>query len=150
MPCDRGRIAAMLGAAVLPLIAGSAIAADLSGIWITEGAEARIRIAPCGGGAYCGHIVGLREPRHPVTGRPATDEHNPDPRQRTRPLIGVRIVIGMKPNGKPASWSGHVYNAEDGHIYPAMLTMLTGKALRLEGCLLDGLLCQGQTWIRSQ
>lgn len=131
------------------LLATPARAAEPTGIWSTEGNEAQIQITHCGT-ALCGHIVALREPRDPATNRPKTDEYNPDEKLRQRPLIGVTIVVGMKPNGRPGHWTGHVYNPEDGRLYPATLTLRSPRALTLEGCLLKDALCRGQAWTRAK
>jgi uncharacterized protein (DUF2147 family) len=124
-------------------------AADPSGTWITEDGEATIRIGRCGG-ALCGRLASLREPRHPVTGRPKTDENNRDPGLRERPLVGVQIVVRMTPNGKPGQWNGFVYNPEDGGSYPATLTVTSAGSLRLAGCMMKDVLCRGQTWTRAK
>jgi uncharacterized protein (DUF2147 family) len=121
--------------------------ADPIGTWLTEGAKSRIRIADCGG-ALCGSIVWLREPNDPETGKPKTDKNNADAGKRSRPLIGVPIVLSMKPNG-PSKWSGQVYNAEDGKTYSGNLTEQGPNSVRLEGCALGGLVCKGQNWTRA-
>ena len=137
-----------LGAAIL--IAGTARAADPVGTWTTADAEATVQIAPCGGALLCGRIAALREPREPATGRPKTDDRNPDARLRRRPLVGVQIVVRMAPTGRPGQWAGHVYNPEDGGVHPATLTLLSARALRLDGCIIKDVLCLGQTWTRAR
>ena len=123
-----------------------AIAADPSGTWLTEAGTSRIRIADCGG-VLCGNIVWMKEPIDPDTGKPRADKNNPDAAKRNRPLMGVTIVIGMKPSGAD-KWSGQVYNAEDGKTYSGSITMVSAGALKLEGCALAGLICKAQTWTR--
>jgi uncharacterized protein (DUF2147 family) len=98
----------------------------------------------------CGRIAALREARDPATGRPKTDDRNPDPRLRGRPLVGVQIVVRMAPTGQRGRWAGQVYNPEDGGLYPATLTLLGARALRLEGCIIRDVLCLGQTWTRTR
>ena len=124
----------------------AALAADPHGTWLTEGGRSRIRITDCGA-ALCGSITWLKEPTDPETGHPKTDKQNADASKRNRPLIGVTIVLNMKPAGAD-KWSGEVYNAEDGKIYSGNITMQSANALRLEGCAVGGLLCRGQTWTR--
>lgn len=121
--------------------------ADPIGTWLTENGRSRVKIADCGG-ALCGTIVWLKEPNDPETGKPKTDKNNADATKRTRPLIGVPIVISMKPNGGN-KWSGQVYNAEDGKTYSGNLTEQGPNAMRLEGCALGGLVCKGQNWTRA-
>ena len=125
---------------------GGALAADPSGNWLTQGGNSRVRIADCGG-ALCGTIVWLKEPNDPDTGKPKTDKNNSDSAKRSRPLMGVQIVLGMKPNGTD-KWAGQVYNAEDGKTYSGNLTYSGGSSLQLQGCALGGLVCKGQTWTK--
>lgn len=136
-----------LGIAVL--VSGVAEAADPSGKWRTERGEATIRIHRCGG-ALCGRIIALREPNDPITGRPKTDKNNRDARLRRRPLIGVQIAVRMKAARGPGRWTGHIYNPEDGGLYPATLTLLGPRTLRVEGCIVKDVLCQSQTWTRTR
>jgi uncharacterized protein (DUF2147 family) len=137
---------ASLIAAVLAASCGTA-AADPVGTWQTENGRSRIRIAPCDGD-LCGTIVWLKEPNDPESGKPKTDRNNADSSKRGRPLIGVPIVLSMKPNGAN-KWAGQVYNAEDGKTYAGNITELSPTSLKLEGCALGGLICKGQTWTRT-
>jgi uncharacterized protein (DUF2147 family) len=127
---------------------GTALAADPIGTWLTQTGGSRIRIADCGG-ALCGTIVWLKEPNDAETGKPKTDKNNSDASKRSRPLIGVQIVLGMKPSGTD-KWSGQVYNAEDGKTYSGSLTYSGGDALQLQGCALGGLICKGQAWTKAR
>lgn len=137
----------LAAAALFVLVgSGSAMAADPIGTWLTQGGNSRIRVADCGG-ALCGTIVWLKEPNDPDTGKPKTDKNNSDAGKRSRPLIGVQIVLGMKPAGAD-KWSGQVYNAEDGKTYSGNLTYSGGNALQLQGCALGGLVCKGQAWTK--
>lgn len=139
----------ILAAAGIALLgwATAATAADPTGTWRTEGGKATVRIANCGA-ALCGTIVALKEPNDPETGRPKTDKRNADAGKRTRPMLGVQIVLGMKPNGTD-KWSGQVYNAEDGKTYAGHLTLTGARSLKLEGCAMAGLICRAQTWTRA-
>jgi uncharacterized protein (DUF2147 family) len=125
----------------------AALAADPMGSWATEGRAATVRIAACGA-ELCGTIVALKEPNDPATGRPKTDKDNPDAAKRNRALIGTQIVFGMKPSAAN-KWTGQVYNAEDGKTYSGSITIETPNTLKLEGCVLGGLICKGQTWTRG-
>jgi uncharacterized protein (DUF2147 family) len=127
--------------------AQSALAAEPTGNWLTQTGGSRIKIADCGG-ALCGTIVWLKEPNDPETGKPKTDKNNSDAGKRSRPLIGVQIVLAMKPSGA-GKWAGQVYNAEDGKTYSGNLTFTGGNSLQLQGCALGGLVCKGQTWTKT-
>jgi len=122
--------------------APAAAAPDL-GTYLTEEGDARIRFAPCATG-LCGTIISLQEPTE-KDGKPKTDVNNPDPAKRSRPLIGLEIVSGMQPDGEKR-YKGTVYNAENGKTYTAFLTFDSPTTVKLEGCVLGGMICGGQTW----
>jgi uncharacterized protein (DUF2147 family) len=122
-----------------------AAAADALGTWYTGDKESQVRIVNCGG-ALCGNLVWLKEPNDPATGRPKTDKNNADASKQSRPLLGVPIVLGMKPNG-PDQWSGQVYNASDGKTYSGSFTLTSPNTADLKGCVLS-VLCKSQTWTR--
>jgi uncharacterized protein (DUF2147 family) len=124
-----------------------AVAADPAGTWYTGDRESQVRITNCGG-ALCGSLVWLKEPVDPATGRPKTDKNNPDPAKQTRPLVGVPIVLGMKPSGTPDQWSGEVYNASDGKVYSGSFTMTGSSTAELKGCVMS-IICKSQTWTRA-
>lgn len=137
---------AAIALAGLMLAGNCAWAADATGLWLTEDGKARVRIARCGA-ALCGTIAWLREPTDPQTRRPKTDKRNADPAKRNRPMLGVAIVLGMKPSGAE-KWEGKVYNAEDGKTYSGYLTLTGATSLKLQGCILGGMICKSQTWSR--
>jgi uncharacterized protein (DUF2147 family) len=126
-------------------VATPALAGDPTGIWLTEKRDARVRVAPCEA-ALCATIIWVRDPISPKTGKPQVDEANPDPKLRSRPLVGVRIAFDMKPSGQPDKWVGHFYNPEDGKTYDGQLLLVDPATMRAEGCLL--LFCGGETWTR--
>lgn len=123
-----------------------AFAADPLGTWYTQGKESRVRITNCGG-VLCGSLVWLKVPNDPTTGQPKTDKENSDQAKRNRPLIGVEIVLGMKPDGTPNQWKGEVYNAKDGNTYTGYFTLTGADTAELKGCAM-GFICKSQTWTR--
>ncbi len=131
--------AAILAVAVLaPLPAG---AADVTGTWNTG--KARVRIADCGA-ALCATITALNEPND-AAGNPKTDRNNADPAKRSRRIVGIPILSGMKPAGNDV-WKGDIYNPEDGKTYAASMS-LQGASLKVEGCAL-AIICRTQVWSR--
>jgi uncharacterized protein (DUF2147 family) len=122
-------------------------AADPLGTWYTADKESQVRITNCNG-ALCGALVWLKEPNDPATGRPKTDKNNTDASKQSRPLIGVPIVLGMKPSGAD-QWDGSVYNASDGKTYTGSFTMTGADTAELKGCVMS-FLCKTQTWTRAK
>jgi uncharacterized protein (DUF2147 family) len=147
--------AAALLLAVMAVMAGpkmigpaSAATASPLGTWYTEGNDSQVRIANCGN-AICGSIVWLKEPNDPKTGKPKTDKDNANAAKRNRPLLGVEIVLGLKPSGTADQWKGQVYNPKDGNTYTGYFTMTGANSAELKGCAL-GFICKSQAWTRAK
>jgi hypothetical protein len=49
------------------------------------------------GGALCGVLVWLEEPLDPQTNQPKIDKRNADASKQGRPLLGIPIVLNMRP-----------------------------------------------------
>jgi uncharacterized protein (DUF2147 family) len=138
----------LLAAAALLTLATShgALAADPSGVWLTQTGDIAdphrgLRRRP-----VRHHHLAAGAERH--RDQEAEDRQEQlRRRKRSRPLIGVQIVLGMKPAGD-GKWTGQVYNAEDGKTYSGNLTFSGGNSLQLEGCALGGLVCKKQTWTK--
>ncbi|GGC85302.1 DUF2147 domain-containing protein [Chelatococcus reniformis] len=118
--------------------AGPANAAEPAGEWLVESGDARIRIERCADEMW-GLVSWEKEPG-------ATDGNNPDPVRRTRPTLGMPVLLGLK-QAAPNRWDGNIYNARDGKTYEANVSLAAADRLRVQGCVL-GLLCGGETWTR--
>src|ERR1700726_1529961 len=125
--------------------AGAQAGGEVTGIWLTQAGDARVRVSKCGGG-ICGVIVWLRQPIDPATGKPAIDDKNPNPALAHRPMIGLPLFTGMRPVG-PNKWSGQIYDADDGRSYASSVSVAGPASLRVEGCV--GAFCGGETWSRA-
>ena len=110
--------------------------ADLAGLWRTEEPGATVRIARCGRG-WCGSLAS--------TGEGTVDQNNPDPRLRTRRLVGLAIFGAGTPI--PNGQEGNLYNPRDGKTYSGKLVLAGPGLLTVSGCVL-GFLCRSQTWTR--
>ncbi|HEY6861608.1 MAG TPA: DUF2147 domain-containing protein [Pseudolabrys sp.] len=98
---------------------------------------ARIKIADCDGKLW--GVVAWEA-------QPGVDSKNPDPNLRTRPTLGMPILLGMTPS-QTNRWDGQIYNSQDGHTYSASISLLDPNTLRVQGCFL-GFLCGGENWTR--
>jgi uncharacterized protein (DUF2147 family) len=127
--------------AALALAAVSAVPAfaDPTGVWLDKDGWT-IRIQACGPD-LCAVIASVKPPLDPATGKAWTDKNNADASKRTRPLIGVEVLSGMRPNGAN-KWSGQLYDADRGHTLSGNLLELNHDTIRIEGCLL--VLCGGE------
>ncbi len=128
--------AAMAGGMLLSVFSGAALAGGgLDGVWRTEHGW-HVKLYKCGGG-YCGNVVG---------GTTMKDIHNPKPALRSRKVVGIRMIWGMRKSG--SSYMGKLYNPKDGKVYSGYLKPLSANAVKLSGCILGGLICKSQTWKR--
>jgi uncharacterized protein (DUF2147 family) len=116
-----------------------AFAIDPTGDWRVADGVANIRVAQCNGSMW-GVVAWEKEPG----GR---DTNNPDPTKKTRPTLGMPILIDMKKKAGADQWEGQVYNAKDGQLYSSTITPTGSDQLEIKGCVL-GFLCGGESWTR--
>jgi uncharacterized protein (DUF2147 family) len=136
-------VALMLTAAT----AAAAQAGDkaLIGRWHTEREGGVVEIHRCGQ-ALCGRVVdGARLRINPDQ----RDVRNPDPTQRSRKVLGARVLSGF--SGGPAKWKGGpLYDPETGNrAGSGTLTLTSPDTLKVQGCLAM-FLCKTQTWRRAR
>ncbi len=63
----------------------------------------------------------------------ATDDENPDPKLRERPLLGLEYVFRFRFNGKDKYVDGEVYAPDDGKTYAGWMKMDGPDVLKLRG-----------------
>src|SRR4051812_18416040 len=100
-------ITLIYGMAIALIASGEPSLASPVGLWQAKDGG-KIRIAPCGQ-SLCGVIAQTNPPQ-------AKDKNNADPAKRNRPLVGVQVLISMKPNGA-SKWSGQLYDDNTGRTY---------------------------------
>jgi uncharacterized protein (DUF2147 family) len=134
--------------AVAALVAAGPAAAapdPAFGQWLNGDGMGKVALGPCAGQPQlaCGAITWLKDP----IGRPTRDVHNPDKALRSRPLVGLVVIRGMK-NAGPGRWTGgKLYDPESGKTYDGKLTALSTDRLQVKGCVL--FVCDGQVWTRA-
>jgi uncharacterized protein (DUF2147 family) len=146
--------AAVMGIATAALLAPGnqsfAASADPTGYWMKPDAEreSKIQVFKCGAGKklLCAKIAWLKEPND-SKGNPLHDIRNENPSMRARSIVGLAIFTGLAPSA-PSTWTGKIYNPEDGHTYSATLTVLSRKQILLRGCK-AWLLCGEKQWLRT-
>ncbi|MFA6122331.1 MAG: DUF2147 domain-containing protein [Sphingomonas sp.] len=130
----------MIGA----LLAGAPIATDtVVGRWKTETHNAIVEISRCGE-SLCGKILTSDAIR---TNPALKDTRNANEKLRSRPLQGLLMLSGFKPEAGGVWSDGQVYNAEDGKTYSGKITPVGTDQLKLRGCVFFPL-CKTQTWTR--
>lgn len=128
-------------AALLLTTASPALSAEPTGEWLVEDGVARVRVEKCAD-KFWGVISWEKAPG-------GQDTNNPDPAKRTRPTLGMPILLGMTTAAsEPNTWEGEIYNSRNGKTYSARIMLKQPDMLRVEGCLVGGFLCGGQNWTR--
>ena len=125
-------------AVALAAAAYAQTADDALGVWENPENKSHTEFYKCGAGV-CGKIVRV------VDGQ-KTDDKNPDPAKRSRPVVGLVIMQGAKQTG-PTSWSGALYNRADGKTYSGTLTVKSRTAVELSGCV-AAIFCKTVTFTR--
>ena len=129
-----------IGLAALAMSSSAALAQPAqkpTGEWMVEEGYARVRIENCAGRLW-GVVAWEKVPG-------GLDSNNPDVSKRTRPTLGLPILLNMKPG--TGRWEGEIYNTQDGRTWNANIKLTSPDVLRVEGCVL-GFLCGGQSWAR--
>ena len=137
------RVAIIL-AALFALVATPAMATDsIVGRWITPEKDAVITISKCGS-SYCGRLSKyLVKPEGGVNQK---DVNNPNKRLRSRKLLGVALLSGLKKDGK--EYKGTIYDPRNGKSYRSVVRRKSASVLVVKGCL--GPFCQSQNWTRAR
>ncbi len=122
-------------ALALCLMAGASLADPVDGIWKTQvddGAYAYVTFGPCGD-KICGVI---------------SRTFNSDGEYKSQ-NIGRKLVWDMVPGGNGSYSGGKIWQPSTDKVYRSKMA-LSGSTLRVAGCVLGGLICKKQTWVRVQ
>jgi len=118
------------------------------GVWLHPNKRIKVEIAPCGE-RLCGKMVWFRWPND-AKGLPLVDINNPDPALRSRPLLGLRILDGLRRDGERAWDGGRIYNPDDGVNYRARMTIGDDGTLRVRAYVLLPILGKTLVWTRAR
>jgi uncharacterized protein (DUF2147 family) len=129
----------LLGLISALLFPTTVFAAEARGEWLVAKRTAHIRIVDCAGTLW-GIVSRATDP--------GIDKKNPDPAKRSRSVLGMPVLLAMKPDG-PDQWAGSLYNSGNGKTYTGGISLITPDVLRVRGCVL-GFLCGGEDWSRVQ
>ena len=123
----------------------AAFAQDVVGKWKLEDGTAIVEVYK-NGDVYNGKIVWLQKPTE-ADGAPAVDNNNPDKALRSRKLIGLNMLSGLKKNGGEYT-GGSIYDPGNGKTYNCSMKV-EGDVLKVRGSLdKKGLLGRTMDWFR--
>ena len=130
--------AVLLGLAMASGRASAQAAEDAFGVWLNPENQSNVEFYRCGDG-LCAKVTKVSDGQK-------TDDKNPDPAKRSRPIVGLVIMEGAKKSGDN-KWSGTLYNRADGKSYSGTITVKSKSTLDLSGCVAL-VVCRTTTWTR--
>ncbi len=127
--------------------ATSAYGAVEMGTWLNADKKGKIELRECGEQGLCGEIVWLKDARD-EKGKPWRDRLNPNPGLRSRPVVGVNVLVGVKKIA-PNTWQGQIYDPEVGKLYYLKHLKVGRDRVEIKGCLSSGWPCRTKYWTRT-
>ncbi|MFA0964636.1 DUF2147 domain-containing protein [Roseivirga sp. BDSF3-8] len=122
---------------------------DVVGVWWNEEKEAKIEIYKCGD-EYCGKIIWLKEPNR-EDGSVKLDRENPEPKLRSRKVMGLQILKGFEYEGDGEYEDGEIYDPKKGKTYDCIMTLSdNGNTLDVRGYIGFSLIGRTTTWTRAE
>lgn len=131
---------------VMMLAAASLMSAqDILGKWKLEDGSAIVEVYQAGDD-YNGKIVWLNEPNG-KDGKPLCDGNNPDKALKSRKVLGLNMLSGLKKSGNEYK-GGTIYDPGNGKTYNCSMKIENG-VLKVRGSLdKKGLLGRTMDWFR--
>ncbi|MCG8332707.1 MAG: DUF2147 domain-containing protein [Chitinophagales bacterium] len=117
---------------------------EIIGIWETEAKDGKMEIYKCGD-RYCGKLLWGTEIVN-TDGTSKKDNNNPDKNLRSRDLVGITNLTGLR-YGQDTYEDGKIYNAANGKIYDCYVWLDKGK-MHLRGYIGMKMLGQTSIWNR--
>lgn len=117
------------------------------GVWTDEKGETQVELYRCGE-ELCGRII-HRQHAVDAEGKPRLDVHNPDPKRRSQPQVGLTIMQGLRYNADESRWDGgQIYDPDNGRTYSCYVRPLAGDLLEVKGYIGFALVGRAQVWKR--
>ncbi len=116
---------------------------DICGKWLTADKSGIIEIYKRGA-LYYGRIVGGKG------GADSLDSKNPKPELRTRPLLGLDILKGLKFKGENDWGDGNIYDPRSGNEYNLFVSLEDANTLSLRGYVGISLFGRTEKWTRAK
>ena len=123
----------MAAAAGLPFAAS---ARGLEGQWRNPKGSVVVKVAPCGGDAYCATVVDASAKAKASARKGGT------PR-----LIGTQILSGVRARGAGV-YRGRAFDPKRNITAPATIRIIDSSTIEVEGCVISGIICKEQRWTR--
>ena len=116
------------------------------GVWYNTEKTAKVEILKKGS-VFIGKIVWLKDPN--PGGKPAVDKDNPDAKLKSRPLMGLNLLEGLKFDS--GMWEdGTIYDPKIGKTYSCQLTLKSKEVLEVKGYIGFSLMGRTVEWTKAK
>ena len=122
---------------------------DILGYWFNEEKTSKVQIFK-EGNKYFAKVVWLKEPNDAATGKPKTDNLNPDLKLQNVPLLGLVIMKNFVFNGKDEWSDGTIYDPKKGKTYSCYIHFdEKPNILKIRGYICVSLLGRTTYWTKT-
>ena len=116
------------------------------GVWYNTEKTAKVEILKKES-AFIGKIVWLKDPN--PGGKPGGDKFNPDPKLKSRPLMGLNLLEGLKFDS--GMWEdGTIYDPKTGKTYSCQVTLKSKDVLEVKGYIGFSLIGRTVEWTKAK
>lgn len=119
----------------------------LEGLWFNQEKTGKILITKAPNGKFYGKVVWLKEPLE--NGKPKVDRLNEDPKLRSRPRLGLPVLMNFVKDGDNKYDEGTIYDPLNGKTYSCKITY-NGKTLDIRGYIGISLFGRTTVWSRAE
>jgi len=121
---------------------------DILGTWLNEERTAKVQVYK-EGNKYFGKIVWLKETLDKVTGKPRTDNLNPDEKLKNQPLMGLIMLKNFVFDGDDEWNKGTIYDPKNGKTYSCYMHFETEQILKIRGYIGISWLGRTTNWFKT-
>jgi uncharacterized protein (DUF2147 family) len=121
---------------------------DILGHWLNEERTAKVEIYR-DGNKYFGKVTWLKEPNDKVTGKPRTDNLNPDKNLQNAPLMGLLLLKNFTFDGDDEWNGGTIYDPKNGKTYKCYIGFDSPTILKIRGYIGVSLLGRTTHWFKT-
>jgi uncharacterized protein (DUF2147 family) len=129
----------MMWFAILAILGGQPARgadSDILGRWSNSNETVLVEVTRCGRG-ICGKVI-----------RASASAETDARKAGAPPMIGTQVLRDFEAR-RPGSWSGRVFVPARNRSYRSTLTRIDGNRIRIDACILGGLICDGEVWRRA-
>jgi uncharacterized protein (DUF2147 family) len=148
-PMNASRLPYLLSALVTCWFGATAVYAidPASPIGLWKGGDATFEMFESEG-KLSARIVGLSVPKT-AEGKEKTDIYNPDPKQRSCPIIGLVFISGFTKKSDTLWENGTVYDPKSGKTYSCFMELEGPDKIKVRGFLVMPLMGRNYFWTRT-